>query len=171
MITTGDIQNENFKKANSEDILLAKNVNLWVYSLKTGMLDQFDRIDIYFSNRLGGYTYAVRDELIKSKLVHKEEYGIWYYPKNKEYLIWSKDNDPNKIKSQLIKVINYKSRNELIKAIKVIKEQHDILDTLACSFHTNCMVSRKSYEDLIRDIDDYFYDVSTPLRGQYDFQE
>ena len=155
-------------KINIDDILIASNVYLWCYSLKSGLLDCFDNVSVYtskFSNGSVSHAYAIKDGLIISRFVDKREYGVWCHPNNKKYVIWSKAGNRSQIENRLTKVITYKARNSLIQAVDSIKEQHDILDTLACSFHTNCVVSHKTYEDLVEDINEYFYSVSTPLRG------
>lgn len=149
---------------NSDDILIAKNAYLWIYSAKTGQLQCFSNIDIYqyklpYSDRPLNQYNAINKDTKINRLVNGIEYGVWYYPRRQQYLIWGRKLDSELVKSIFVKAVRQKSKEKINESLIMLKKEHDILETLSSSLLTNCVVSVKNYDDVKTVIDQYFINL------------
>ncbi len=142
---------------------IAENVFLWIYATKNGDLKKFDSIDIY--QTLNPITnepinqYNAISSIGLNRLVFGIENGVWYYPRNREYLIWSREDNDDKIKAILIKTLKQRAREQVDECLAIMKREHDILDIANASLLTNCILSIKKYSDVEKTVNQYFLNL------------
>lgn len=146
-----------------EEVLIANNVYLWIYSSKNGQLKRFSHVDIF--QQLNPYSknpikqYNATSNIGVNRLVNGIEYGVWYYPRYQEYLIWSKKNDSERIKRIFVKTLRQRAKERITESLKTLKKEHDVLEIASSSLLTNCVITIKNYEDVETIVNQYFFNL------------
>lgn len=142
---------------------IAENVFLWIYATKNGELKKFSNIDIYQAlnpiNEEPINQYNAISSIGLNRLVFGLENGVWYYPRNREYLVWSREDNDDKIKSILIKTLKQRAKEQVDECLAIMKREHDILDTANASLLTNCILSIRKYADVEKTVKQYFLNL------------
>ena len=150
-------------RAKAATKVIYSNCHLWIYSAKDGRLSKYDDVEIH--QRVNPYTdetmdqwYAKSDDL--SRIISGLEYSIWYYNGKREYLIWSKTDNDDKVRRLLFKAIKQQSDERVAEALEIIKMQHDILEKATLTFSTsNVQMIAGNYDDVKKAVDNYFYNL------------
>jgi hypothetical protein len=142
--------------------VIAEDAFLWIYSSKTGQLKKFDKVSIQqFVNR---FTHKPVDDYNAvnkqgvDRLVNGMEWGIWFYPRFQEYLVWGKTDNDNRAKQIIMKTINQRSREHIKECLDTLKKDHTVLELANANLlGNNFIISIKPFSEVKNVINKYFF--------------
>ena len=142
--------------------LIEKDVFLWIYRSENGILNKYSNVDIYnllspFFRKPTNKFCAINNKDRLDRIVSDSEYEVKPYNGFKEYLVWSKVDDENRIKALIFDSIIQKAKQEVTKSIdNIILRYHNVLNIAKDNLSCELEIANVTREDVINDVNKYF---------------
>lgn len=141
--------------------LIASNVYLWIYNAKNGKLTVIDSVDIYrniilLTKQPSNIYQAIGSNGLNRSVACKE-FDIWYYPKNREYVIWSTNKDSNRIYEILLNAVKNRASKNIETCLKTIELEHSLVSTVDKTLSSKSCREGKSFYDVQETINKYVF--------------
>ena len=143
--------------------VIEKDVFLWIYRSENGILNKYSNVDICnllspFFRKPTNKFCAINNKDRLDRIVSDSEYEVKPYNGFKEYLVWSKVDDENRIRDLIFDSIIQKAKQEVTKSIdNVIIRYYNVLNIAKESLSCELEIANITRDDVIGDVNKYFH--------------